>query len=148
MLNSPHIGFRERVRAQDFVVSGTRWSAWRDHRANKGNTRILLGQLEIADLKIRVTNVGPLDPDRWVLGGLGFDSANRKVPRIHPDQASVEKLSGHLAQPRQNFSALETCDIKNFVPDTICGVEAALVSLVHALENLIPRGRKSMFASR
>jgi hypothetical protein len=51
---------------------------------------------QIADLQIGMTNVSPLDPDRWVLGGLGFDSANRKVLRIHPDPASVEKLGGHL----------------------------------------------------
>src|ERR1019366_6700672 len=45
------------------------------------------------------------DRDRWVLGGLGFDSANRKVLCIHPDPASVEKLGGYFRFDRQSIRA-------------------------------------------
>jgi hypothetical protein len=57
MRNSPHIGFRKRVRAQDFgvlVLDGQRGATT---QADNGNTRILLGQPEIADLQIGMTNV-------------------------------------------------------------------------------------------
>jgi hypothetical protein len=41
-------------------------------------------------------NIGPLDPKRWILGWLCLDSTNGEVFRIHPDPATVEKLSCDL----------------------------------------------------
>jgi hypothetical protein len=78
---------------------------------------------------------------QWLRGPINIEGNDSD--KIGPP--NPEKL---LAQPRRNLPSLYTCAIKNFVADTICSEEAALVSLVHTLENLLPRGRESMFASR
>jgi hypothetical protein len=57
------------------------------------------------------------------------------------------KKQKNFGPARTKPSQLDTCDVENFVADTFPGVQTAFVSLVHAFENLLPGGRKGMFAS-
>ena len=53
---------------------------------------VQLRQVKLADLLIQLVNLGALNPERRVLGGLGVDAGNGVILRIDPERSPIQEL--------------------------------------------------------